>query len=534
VATGSNRVRIRTADGASGYQLTIGFTPTTLTVVDQQSGATLATATISGEVNVLASITDGVASVWYRSAVTDPTSPRRLWTRLVDSVALGDNGAGWAANLIDWGVPPGVGAASDVSWRSFFWIDDEGADYVGTGLGAVDLPDGLLGRRYASGPVSLDGSTSILATSGPTFAGEKWAIDARYEHGPDSIFPSIAPSPRQALWLDSSVSNSLVFDLHSVAETDGFLGRPVALAILGTNAQTADLYGWSGSAWVLMLQWNSTVIGGAAYARSGRFVTISSGGTASFVTRNQYAGGSVDLGGGKVRKIAANTEGQIGASSSFPAFFQLEGIDGTEGTTGTAYLYSPAVVAVVAQPTAYQKYKLAFPATTTAEGYLVVGQVVLGSMAVLGRRPSNGRQLNFVQQVQTTRPPGGPRSWRRLGPSYQRVPLEFGELLPTSQIFAASPSPDYVRLSSAGVGSAALHATALSMAGVVEETLGKYVVYIGNIAQTSSNTGTTNYVNPAQIKYGRITDPGAIGIVRGNEANNQVLTLTGMILEEEP
>jgi len=72
------------------------------------------------------------------------------------------------------------------------------------------------------------------------------------------------------------------------------------------------------------------------------------------------------------------------------------------------------------------------------------------------------------------------------------------------------------------------------MAGVVEETLGKYVVYIGNIAQTSSNTGTTNYVNPAQIKYGRITDPGAIGIVRGNEANNQVLTLTGMILEEEP
>ena len=534
VTTGSNRVRIRTADGSSGYQLTIGFTPTTLTVTDQQSGATLATATISGEVNILASITDGVASVWYRSAVTDPTSPRRLWTRLVDSVALGDNGAGWAANLIDWGIPPGVGAASDVSWRSFFWIDDEGADYVGTGLGAVDLPDGLLGRRYASSPVSLDGSTSILATCGPTFAGEKWAIDARYEHGPDSIFPSVSPSPRQALWLDSTVSNSLVFDLHSVAEADGFLGRPLALGILGTNAQTANLYGWSGAAWVLVASWNSTVTGGAGYTRSGRFVTISSGGTVGFAVRNQYAGGSIDLGGGKVRKIAANTEGQIGASSSFSAIFQLDGIDGTEGASGTAYLYSPSTVAIVAQPTIYQKYKLTFPAITTAEGYLIVGQVLLGSVAVLGRRPSNGRQISFVQQAQSSRPPGGPRSWRRLGPSIRRVPLEFGELLPTSQIFATSPTPDYARLSTAGVGNAALHATALSMVGVVEENLGKYVVFVGNISQQTTNTGTTNYTNPGQITYGRITDPGSLNIVRGNESSTEVLTLTGMILEEEP
>jgi len=69
---------------------------------------------------------------------------------------------------------------------------------------------------------------------------------------------------------------------------------------------------------------------------------------------------------------------------------------------------------------------------------------------------------------------------------------------------------------------------------VVEENLGKYVAYIGNISQQASNTGTTNYTNPGQIIYGRITDPGSLNIVRGNESSTEVLTLTGMILEEEP
>lgn len=529
-SSGAYRVRLRTADGASGYQITASLTTTTLTVIDGKTASVLGTVSVAGEVEVLAWITAGVVSVWYR-VVTDAISGRRDWARLVDSVALADNGAGWAANLIDWGYP--LSNASSGSWRFFHWIDDGTADYVGTGLGSVTLPAGLLGRRYASIPVSLDGSTSIAATCGPTYAGESWAINERYEHGPDAIFPASAPSPRQACWLDNSVSNSLVFDLHTGAEATGLLGRPLALAILGTNAQTASLYGWNGAVWVLAVQWSSAITTGAGWVRSGRIVSITSGGTVIFVTRNQCVGCTIDLGGGKLRRVIANTEGQIGATSSFSAALQIDA-DGTEGASGTCTFYAAAAVAVVAQPAAYYRFKLTIGATSTPEGYLILGKVLLGSLAVLARRPSNGRQITFVQQAQSTRPPGGPRSWRKLGPSYRRVPLEFGELLPTSQIYAASPSPDYVKLSTAGVGSAALHATALSVAGIIEENLGRYVCYAGNVAQASSNTTTANFLDPQQIVYGRLTDPGALAIVRGNEASGEVLTLTGAVLEEEP
>ena len=526
----SYRVRLRTADAGEGYQLTVALSSTNLTVIDGASGATLATATAAGEVAVLASITDGVASVWYR-VVTDPTANQRAWTRLVDSVALTDDAGGtWTANLIDWGHP--AGGAAGASWRWFFWIDDEGSGYAGTGLGSVDFPQALLGRRYASSPVSLDGSTSILATSGPTYAGESWAITARYEHGPDSIFPTVAPSPRQAMWLDSSGTNALIFDFHNGTEVTALLGRPLALAILGTNAHTASLYGWNGAAWVLAVQWSSIVTTGAAFTRQGRMIAVTSGGTLRFVTRNECAGWTVDFGGGVLRKVVRNTEGQIGATSSFPATIQLDGITGAESTSGTCTIYAASAVAVVAEPSSYMRFKLTFPATSTPEGYLIVGQVLLGSLAVLGRRPSNVRAIESQPQAQTSRPPGGPRAWRRLGPSVRRRALEFGELLPTSQIFATSPSPDYVRVYSAGAGSATLHATALSMANLFEEVQGKYVVYLGNVAQTDNATTTQNLLG--QIAYGRLAEPGTLQIVRGNENSSEVLTLSGMVLEEEP
>lgn len=531
VSGASYRVQIRTANATHGYQLTVTLSSTTLTVLDGKSGTTLATAAVSGEVEVLASITNGIASVWYQQ-VSAPVTTLRPLARLLSSVALTDDaGATWTQSRLDWALP--IGAAASISWRKFFWIDDDNADYVGTGLGAVSLPAGLLGRRYATSAISLDGYTSISAQSGPTFGGQSWSIGVRYENGPDSIFPSVAPSPRQACWLDETVSNSLIFDLHTGTEATGLLGRPLALAILGTNCQGATLYGWDGAAWVTVAQWSSSVTGGAGYMRVGRMALIVSGGTAGYVVRNQCVGWTLVL-DGTPRKILANTEGQIGATSSVAAVFELEGVTGSEGTSGTCYLYAAAAVAIVAQPSHYYRFRLTIPAATTPDGYLILGKVILGSIAILGRRLSNGRSLQLVPQNQNSRPPGGPRAWRKLGPSLRRYGLEFGDLLPSSQIWRSSPAPDYLKLSTAGDPLATLHGVALSMMGIAEENQGKYVVYAGNIPQVSSNTATTNLLLPQQIIYGQIVEPGSLEIVRGNEGNNETYRYTGMVLEDEP
>lgn len=326
----------------------------------------------------------------------------------------------------------------------------------------------------------------------------------------------------------------MIFDLHTGTEATALLGLPVAMAILGTNAHTATLAGWDGAGWVTLLQWSAVVTTGAAFMRVGRMMLITSSGVTRYVVRNECVGWTVDLGGGDLRRVVANTEGLIGSTSPFGAALQLEGITGSEASSGTCTLYAADAVAIAAEPSFYRRFRLRFTATSTPEGYLKIGKVVLGSIAALSRRPSNGRTLEVQPQAATSRVPGGPRSWRKLGPSVLRYGLEFADLLPTSQIFKASPSPDYVRLYTAGSGLAALHGAALSMAGLIEENQGRYVVYLGSIPQTDNATLTQNLQVAGQILYGRLVEPGTLTIARGNEANNEAHTLSGVILETEP
>ena len=420
------------------------------------------------------------------------------------------------------------------SFRAFNYITAPQI-YVGTGLATASFPGDLLGRQFSSYPVNIDGYTSVSATSGPTYGGESWTIQADYQHGPSRMFPSVSGSPRDAFWLDNTVSNDLIFDLHGDGtEETGLLGRPLALAILGTNVTSATLSGWNGTAWVGVSYWSAALSTGATWARQGRILTITSGGTLFYAVRNQLAGCWVDLGGGKQRKIVGNSEGLVGSSSGVVAAIQLADVDGTEGTSGTGTLYTNQAVGVVAQPSTYRRFKLSFPIASTPEGYYVVGTVLLGSLAILARRPSNGREIARDFQAQTSRPPGGPRSWRALGPPLKKWSITFGELLPSSQLYGASPSPDYVALSTAGSASSALHAAAASALGLVEELNGEYVLYVGCIPQATSNVTTTMITDPNQIAFGRIVEPGSLTIVRGQERSSEVYTVNGMILETEP
>ena len=126
------------------------------------------------------------------------------------------------------------------------------------------------------------------------------------------------------------------------------------------------------------------------------------------------------------------------------------------------------------------------------------------------------------------------RSWRALGPPIKKWSITFGELLPSSQLYGASPSPDYVALSTAGSASSALHAAAASALGLVEELNGEYVLYVGCIPQATSNITTTMITDPNQIAFGRIVEPGSLTVVRGQERSSEVYTVGGIVLETEP
>ena len=190
-------------------------------------------------------------------------------------------------------------------------------------------------------------------------------------------------------------------------------------------------------------------------------------------------------------------------------------------------------VGFVPEPSAYQRLKLKLFATSTPDGYMRLGKVLIGSLALFARNTSQNRQTSFEPQQLTDRPTGGVRTVRRLGPPIRRMALPFSQLLPTSQIYQTSPAPDYVRLYTSGQEVAAVHAVGPSLSGLVAELEGRPIVYLGKIPKVSS-TATSTSTRAQQILYGRIYDAWSYTAERGFELQNEAWTLDGLVIEEEP
>lgn len=531
VTSGSARVRLRVADITEGYSMTLTLSTTTLTAVDEISGGTIASAAATGEVHVLAWITNGRASVWYRAAVADPLEPQRTWTRLVDDEQLQDDaGATITASSLQWGHAVTGGS----TWRSMAWIDDGSASYAGTGLGSAVTPDDLLGRRYSLEPSYLDTDTAISATGGPTYPGDAWTIATAYESGPERLDPAVSPSERDGVLLDPAASHDLIWDVHT--SNTLLWGRPLAVALLSTNIQTATLYGYDGASWVNLGGLQAVVTASASYTRTGRGVRISSGGTQRVVERNALAGATIGLGGGKFRKVVGNTEGQIGASTSTQAILMLEDVDDTEGTSGTCTIWMPRIISYMAQPSEYRRFRITIPATTTPDGILRLGKVLIGSMVLLPIRPANGREISYQPERITSRPVGGVRSLKNLGPRRRIVTLPMSDLMPTAQVYASSPDPGYAKLSShaSAVATANYHGEALSLVGLTEELQDSFIVYLPRVLQSTQLTTLESLPIPHHAVYGRILEPLTLRAERGNDGYDASYTVGGLVVEEEP
>lgn len=530
-SSGAASARIQMADVGEGYQLNVSLTSSQITITDGISTSSLAIEAISGWVDILAAIgAGGVASVWIRSNVSDPLSPTRTWTQIVNSVALTDDaGATITANLFGFGHA----TTGTARWRFVGFITDESSTYTGQGLGDAAFPDDLLGRRYAVTPVELQDQTAIAASGGPTWAGDTWTVTTDYERPPSHLHSEVSPSQREGARFDQTAQQDLIWDLGNSSANNGLLGYPIACALLDTNIPAATLYGWNGAAWVSIAALSTQLITGTAYTRQGRYITCGSGGTALYAARNQLAGGWVSLGSSKYRRILRNTEGLLGSTASVRAILELADVDETEPTSGTLTAYAAQVVTYVPEPTIYRRYKLTIPAFTAPEGYMRLGKVVLGSLALFARSTAPGRETSFEPQQLTDRPVGGARTVRRLGPPIRRVALPLSQLLPTSQIYTSTPAPDYVRLYTSGEEIAAVHGVGPSLTGLVQELEGKPVVYLGKIPKVASNTAT-NLTNPQQIIYGRIYEGWRYAAERGYELSSESWTVDGLVLEEEP
>ena len=166
----------------------------------------------------------------------------------------------------------------------------------------------------------------------------------------------------------------------------------------------------------------------------------------------------------------------------------------------------------------------------------MLGGVILGPLAVLGMQNSWGRAeaIEPNQEIVTTT--SGARQVRKLGPARRRVELSWTDGWDTSELYGATPDPDYlVARTGAGFEGIGVRDDATLLRGVLRRQAGavRPVVYLPKIDPSTPVNNVFQYSSPAKALYGRIVSPVSSTAILGNEAQDEVITIDAITIEEE-
>jgi len=273
-----------------------------------------------------------------------------VWTRWANNATVSNSAAFAAgADAVSFGILGTqvgdchirfVGVGAGVDWQ--YGID--GTNAVG------DAPnDGPLGHSFGrpvpppatpypvpEGTAAGESLALLSATGGPTAMREVVGLPVAYTHGIENVDPIVSPSPRRT-WraLDDSAVR-LVWDQGEDQEL--WTGGAVGLVVVGTPRLWVLEEDDGGSGWSALGTLDLAEGTSLGWTRVGRYL-IPGTGTATIDRRyaeNELRGGTYDL-DGDCRRILGNSGGFYTDSAVVQQVrIELEGIDGTEGATGTA------------------------------------------------------------------------------------------------------------------------------------------------------------------------------------------------------
>lgn len=280
------------------------------------------------------------------------------WTRVTDDSELSERSGALTNNRIRWGVLVGAGgnvvttmlcgAALDCDWRfDLNGLDDVGISPItrvrGIVVGKAMPPSGA---RYPVPQLSSTGVGYVHGIRGPVYTGEQFDVPPGYEFAVQHLDPLEEPSPVVSWRATGTTLFSAVFD----AGVERWRGGAFALVALRASFRTATLAVDDGVGGFTTL---GTLDKGWAieFARVGNRVQPAGAPTiARYFHEDELAGGYVVLptaGLSVARRIVANSAGYWGAAEQPAVRITVEGIDGSELTSGAGELVAPSGVLVV-------------------------------------------------------------------------------------------------------------------------------------------------------------------------------------------
>lgn len=529
-SSSTSAIEIRISDATPlQYEARVQISTTGLSLYDINAGAAVGTVTttLGAGLRVRVSIKGSAAVLAYRTTSTD-------WTEITCS-ALTSSAANDGGRL-RWGTI--TGATSTVTWRYLAY--NNGSSIVGR-----STPADLLGRWYGPGAMSVYDGVKIQPKGGPTYQGDRWRIETRYDYPIDQLLTTTFPSRRQA-WRSTSdgADQTIAFNLSPQVLGDTLMKTPLlALTILGANFPTAAVYGKTLlGAWTLIGTISLILQSSLKYTRSGAVVRCDTSGGSSIGTylyRNALKGSKFRLAAGQVRTIESNSDGVWGASATgATARIVLSDAIVTDDASGSGgQIIMKDVVALIPFATEYTYVKVVIPSATTPEGYLTC-KMQIGSAYVWGSEYGWPWARELSTYVETVEQRNGVRSMRQLAPSRYAVEVSWPDGVDTMGIGSgAPPSPDYVVGWTSGTATANIGDTPYSMPGLVDEIAGAVTpVTVFRGATLPATSSTVSVVrNPALIVYGQIvTDTLRVDNVLGDEGVDELGRVGTVRVEELP
>ena len=539
-------VTITHGDPGERFRVRFNITTTGFRVVDLNAGGSIADVTVDMTAGVEVRVgmrsptgannNDGILRVFYRLSGTQSTTGN-TWTVGPSSTTL-TTGAGAYAPLLEWGAPNQ--AATDVTWTMMLARIPAGPTLRRGGWAAGQAQHPRPISRHAIG---IDDGVRVEAIDGPAYEGETWNVDTRYQYGVECMDPTIHPSPQRKHRTTDETQHEYAWDLHGLTANSRLGLQTVALYLEGINWRSGELFGkTNGGAYVSLGTIDSAVNrNGLKYSLVGDVVTVNTATTtdaAEYIHYNDFAGGTFFLADGKPRKIIRHTEGSwTDQLTRRPEFF-LEGIDGTEATTGTVgAIWSPRLLVVVHNLQEYRHLKLRVDAQTTADGYLETGIATIGPVHIFGQGYSWGRRVTVTPNGSLTTRRDGSRVARRNGEPRMAVDLAWRDgvnewtLYPTA---GGNPVPNYMTGTSTGGTQpiATPYDTAHKVQGIAHELAEDMpCVYVPRIDRGTPDL--VQYASRWDMLYGRIRGPVGLENIIGDSRAGEFWRIANVRIEQE-
>lgn len=548
---GATRVAIELSQGGiQNHRVEVRFATNAISLFDVNAGALIGSVvsidTTTG-VDVVAALQEGTASLWYRSkGISDDLE----YTAGPTGAAQLASGAG--STFIKWGI---IGSdTASVDWHELHFTRGGltgPTDYAGQQfepLASMGNPADLNAIVHSPTGVYVADGVNVRATGGPALEGDEHVIGSDSDFPVSRVFPAVFPSPRRGTRTvddNTEATIAVAYDTKSVLAgwNSAPLSDSMALAIQGANWRTGfiERYNAVTNAWVTVvtidmaydLAWfaNTWTLYGASIVADGTLASA----TQTYLEPNELAGSTLELGSGKLRRIARNTEGSTRPTlAGRKAVVTFEGADGTESTSTVRFWMKDAVVWWNNLGTESQGWRLRIPAQDTVDGDLRVGTLNWCNVHAFGTPYSFGRALGQEHGVQVVEAEDRTYRTRTLAPSRRSVTIGWSDGVPTCNASGESPDPDYVKLSDS-VGALPVASSfdlPMTLRGLAEQVNGPAlpVVYLPRLEKGPPDATVLN--RRRDFLVGVIDSDIRLDTVQGDENEDEFIRVASMTIQE--